>query len=137
MARFFANRVASLVGQVRWLLDHRCPSLARNNRLAIYLPRLSPPLLAVIGFGLTPFAVDLPNRHRFSAEPFGRIIDRAERGFTSALATLGEGNSVPPLADDVGFVAHFGFTFINVTPAPSPDCPQFPQVSAPSSRNNF
>jgi hypothetical protein len=76
--------------------------------------------MAIIGYRLTPLAVDLPDRRRLSAKPFWRIIDRAEWQFTPAFAKLGEGNAGPGglilLADDVGYVAHSVFVFLSRTP---------------------
>jgi hypothetical protein len=81
--------------------------------------------VAIVGPDLTALAIDLPDRRGFSAKPFGRIIDRAEREFASALAKLGKGNAAPAgerclLVDGVGCVAHSVFAFLSRTPGPLP-----------------
>jgi hypothetical protein len=85
---------------------------------------LSALVLAIIGFPLAPFAVDFPDRRRFAAKPFRRIIDRAERKLAQALAKLSKRNAGPGelilLADDVGRIAHSAFAFLGRTPATMP-----------------
>jgi hypothetical protein len=85
---------------------------------------LSALVLSIIGFRLTPFAVDFPDWCRLTAEPFGRIIDRPKGKFAQALAKLSKRNAGPwgviLLVDYIGDVTHSAFAFVSRTPAAMP-----------------